>query len=505
MAIVQEVPLHPSSDVAVREQRGEDVAELAAYSIRRPPRTSPRRWERFYVAAALALDALASVVAGALASLVHLGNHAGGSLPYGVLSLGLTGLWIAAMALSGAYRPRHLGIGPEEFNRVLRGALGAMAALGVISLATDAEITQRYVVVDLLLAVVLGLLARYGLRKHVHRRRARGGFLHRTIVVGQRRAVESLVTRLRRSHFHGYQVVGACLTSLDTDVSHICDTPVIGLASDVVSVVESTGADTVLVVPASDFDGDELRHLSWALSHTGASVAIAPGMVDVVGPRTTIRPVEGVPLLQIEQPDFGGVKRLVKQVYDPLVAAVALVALTPLFLIVGLAIKMDSEGPVFFRQTRVGRLGKTFTIVKFRTMVVDAEQRKDALAHLNEGAGPLFKVRNDPRVTRVGAILRKTSLDELPQLFNVLVGQMSLVGPRPHLESEVAEFGDEFRRRLLVKPGMTGLWQVSGRSDLSFDESVRVDLRYVENWSLGLDVFIVWKTVAVVLRGSGAY
>jgi len=234
-------------------------------------------------------------------------------------------------------------------------------------------------------------------------------------------------------------------------------------------------------------------------------MCVAPALMDVAGPRTTIRPVAGLPLLHVDHPELAGGKQTLKGVFDKLVTITALILLAPLFVIIPLAIKLADGGPVFFRQTRVGKNGHTFKVWKFRTMVVDAEQRKAELAGLNEGAGALFKMRRDPRVTRTGVWLRRWSLDELPQLFNVLMGSMSLVGPRPALPSEAAKYGDHMRRRLVVKPGITGLWQVNGRSDLPWDEAVRLDLRYVENWSFALDLQILWKTSSAVFRGSGAY
>ena len=431
------------------------------YTLPSLPRTSPRTWERRYVAAAVASDLLLAAMAGAIAYVVRFGNQTEPSQTYLALSLLLPVLWVAAMGLAGAYERRHLGIGPEEFNRVMLGAFGAIAAVGVYSWATAAQIARGYVVVALPVAAVLTLVGRYALRKHIHEERARGRFQHRTIVLGHRSGVSTLVKHLKRSTHHGYDVVGACLTAGATEPGPVADTPVLGTFDDIVSVVESTGADTVAVVSTSDLDGDDLRRLSWALAPTGATVVVAPGVIDIVGPRMAMRPVEGLPLLQVEQPAFGGVKRVVKQTYDPIAAAVALVLLSPLFLAVAIAIKADSKGPVFFRQTRVGRLGAEFKIVKFRTMSVDAESRKKDISHLNEGAGPLFKMRNDPRVTRVGSVLRRTSLDELPQLFNVLAGQMSLVGPRPHLPSR----GSHVRQRLPAQaPGVPRHdWALAGK------------------------------------------
>jgi exopolysaccharide biosynthesis polyprenyl glycosylphosphotransferase len=217
-----------------------------------------------------------------------------------------------------------------------------------------------------------------------------------------------------------------------------------------------------------------------------------------------IRPVEGLPLLYVEEPTLSGVAWLVKNLMDRAVAALGLLVLLPLMVIIGVAIRMSDKGPVFFRQRRVGREGKTFSVWKFRTMYVDAEERLAALVDQNETDGLLFKIKNDPRVTPVGRVLRASSLDELPQLINVLLGEMSLVGPRP-LPAEDGDFLGDVRRRLLVRPGMTGLWQVSGRSDLSWDDAVRLDLYYVDNWSLTFDLTILWRTVGVVLGSKGAY
>ncbi|HEV8221599.1 MAG TPA: sugar transferase, partial [Streptosporangiaceae bacterium] len=238
---------------------------------------------------------------------------------------------------------------------------------------------------------------------------------------------------------------------------------------------------------------------------TGTDLCVAPALLDVAGPRTTIRPVAGLPLMHLDHPEFTGTKQVIKDAFDKLVGLSALALTAPVFLFVTLIIRLDDGGPAFFRQTRVGRDGRGFTVYKFRTMVMDAEQRKAELTASNDHDGVLFKMRKDPRITTVGTWLRRWSLDELPQLLNVVRGDMSLVGPRPALPDEAARYGDYVRRRLVVKPGLTGLWQVNGRSDLSWEESVRLDLRYVENWSLVLDLQILWKTLSAVWRGSGAY
>jgi exopolysaccharide biosynthesis polyprenyl glycosylphosphotransferase len=247
-----------------------------------------------------------------------------------------------------------------------------------------------------------------------------------------------------------------------------------------------------------------LRELAWSLEGAGVELLVDPGLVEVAGPRLHIRPLMGFPLLHVEEPHFTGWRRLVKRATDVVLTSVGLVIISPVILGIAAVVKLQDGGPVIFRQTRIGRGGKPFMMLKFRSMVVDAEDRKLDLMASNEGKGGLFKLSNDPRVTRLGRILRNFSLDELPQLFNVLGGSMSLVGPRPHLASELAQMPSESSRRSLVTPGLTGLWQVSGRSDLEGDDAVRLDLRYVENWSFTLDLQILWKTIFAVLAKHGA-
>ena len=271
------------------------------------------------------------------------------------------------------------------------------------------------------------------------------------------------------------------------------------------SAVARFGADTVAVLACPEMDGMRLRELAWSLEKTRTDMCVASALLDVAGPRTTIRPIAGLPLLHVDHPELDGVKQVIKGVFDRMSASLALILLSPLFALIALAIWIPDRKSVFFRQTRVGKDGRTFRVWKFRTMVVDAEARKAQLLKLNEADGALFKMRQDPRVTRTGAWLRRWSLDEFPQLLNVLVGEMSMVGPRPALPAETAGYGHHMRRRLVVRPGITGLWQVNGRSDLSWDEAERLDVRYVENWSLVLDLQILWKTLAAVWHGSGAY
>jgi exopolysaccharide biosynthesis polyprenyl glycosylphosphotransferase len=356
--------------------------------------------------------------------------------------------------------------------------------------------------------VALDLVARYWLRKRLHRFRALGGCMRRAVVVGHPKDVEALVNELRREPYHGLSVVAACLAGSGEPNPSLQGVPVHGGLADVMPAVRQTDADTVAVLACPEMNGAELRKLAWELEKTGTDLCLAPALLDVAGPRTSIRSVAGLPLLYVDHAELTGVRQAIKTMFDWLAAASAIVLLSPLFLAIAMAIRLHDGGPVLFRHVRMGRDGRPFNVLKFRTMVPNADQQKASLAALNEVNGVLFKIRNDPRLTPVGTWLRRWSLDEAPQLFNVIRGEMSLVGPRPWASlpyEEAAGYGNHVRRRLAVKPGLTGLWQVSGRADLPWEESVRLDLHYVENWSLALDLQILWKTWSAVTRGKGAY
>jgi exopolysaccharide biosynthesis polyprenyl glycosylphosphotransferase len=311
------------------------------------------------------------------------------------------------------------------------------------------------------------------------------------LVVGDGDAVVRLMSTFQRDKRAGYDVVGGCA-------------PVDGVTA--LCAAQDLGADTIAVTASAGVTPEVLRSITWQIEGRGIDLIVAPALTDVAGPRVSIRPVAGLPLLHVEQPDITGTRYLLKEIVERSLAAFVLLAAAPLMIALAVAIKATSPGPALFSQTRLGRHGQEFTIYKFRSMRVDAETLLETLREQNEVAdGPLFKIRRDPRVTKVGALLRKYSLDELPQLLNVVRGDMALVGPRPQLPVEAEAAAADASRRLLVKPGMTGLWQVSGRSDLSWDESMRLDLYYVENWSLALDAQILVRTARAVVRGAGAY
>jgi exopolysaccharide biosynthesis polyprenyl glycosylphosphotransferase len=298
--------------------------------------------------------------------------------------------------------------------------------------------------------------------------------------------------------------VGACVVQ-PGELDELAGVPVYGGLDDITAAVKAFNADTVAVTACPEMDGIRLRSLAWELEKTGTDLCVSPALLDVAGPRTTVRPTAGLTLLHVDHPQLSGFRLVFKGMFDRCAAGAALVMLAPLMTILASAVWLHDRGPALFTQVRVGKDGHAFRIYKFRTMVVDAEQRRMELLDSNDSDGVLFKLRRDPRVTPVGARLRRWSIDELPQLFNVFLGHMSLVGPRPALPDEADKYAEHVRRRLVVKPGLTGLWQVSGRSDLSWEESVRLDLRYVENWSFALDLQIMWKTISVLVRGSGAY
>jgi exopolysaccharide biosynthesis polyprenyl glycosylphosphotransferase len=397
------------------------------------------------------------------------------------------------------------GTGSDEYRRVGRAGFSLLAFAGFISYAFALDLSRALVVIAIPALTFVTLAGRYAARSLLRRLRAQGRCTKRVVVVGRGGAVLELADQLQRGHHAGLDVVAYCVTPADRHrVSALTEAPVGGL-DDVVSLARRLDADTIAVTSASETAGQYLRQLSWQLEGTGLELLVAPGLIEVAGPRLHIRPFEGLPLLAIEQPRFEGRRRMVKGAVDRSVAALALVVLAPVLVGIGLAVRLSSPGPVLYRQERVGINGRSFTMLKFRSMVVNAEGQVDALRDGNISDGLLFKLRNDPRVTSVGRWLRRFSLDELPQLFNVLGGSMSLVGPRPPLPREVARYDSSVSRRLLVKPGLTGLWQISGRSDLSWDESVRLDLRYVENWTFALDLQILWKTASAVVRSRGAY
>jgi exopolysaccharide biosynthesis polyprenyl glycosylphosphotransferase len=481
------------------------VAEHRGRVLRSPAltRRHSRAWVSQYQLAMVGADAVCGLLAGVVALL---GRFQGSTQPglYVAATAGLPLIWIAWVATVGGYDPRFIGLGSEEFRRIINAAVGLTAAIAAASYALRLDFARGYVLIALPGLGIADILARFGIRKYLHHQRGRGYFMRRVTAVGHAKTVTDLIAQLRHDRYHGLEVVNACLAD-QPGLTEIGGVPVLGGLLDAARVAAATGTDTVAVLACPEMDGVALRRLAWELEKEGTDLCVAPALMDVAGPRTTIRPVAGLPLLHVDHAELAGVKWVVKSFFDKLIATVALCLFSPVLAAIAAAIVLYDGGPVLFAQARIGKEGQAFTVLKFRTMVPDAECHKEALLALNEGDGLLFKVRRDPRVTAPGAWLRRWSLDELPQLFNVLLGEMSLVGPRPPLPSEAARYGRDVRRRLVVKPGLTGLWQVNGRSDLSREDAVRLDLRYVENWSFALDLQILWKTCSAVVKGRGAY
>ncbi|MUN37180.1 sugar transferase [Actinomadura litoris] len=472
----------------------------------RPARRSggARGWVSDHVRLAITLDFCCALAAGVSGFVFRFGDDAVAPRPDAALAATLPFIWVCWVAATRAYEARFFGAGTEEYRRIFDAGISLTAAVAVLSYATKAEVARGFVVFTLPVVTLLSLLGRYRLRKHLHGRRAKGECLRRAVAVGHRQAVAELVREFGRARHHGMQIVAVCLPE-DGGPARVGGVPVEGGMDEVAEVVRRCHADTVAVLACPELAGVELRRLAWRLEKTDTELLVASALLDIAGPRTSIRPVAGLPLLHVEHPELTGTRRVLKALFDRTAAAVALVLLSPLWALTALLIRLDDPGPAFFSQVRVGLGGRAFRMLKFRTMVVDAERRRRELTDPDPARGVLFKLRDDPRVTRLGSRLRRWSIDELPQLVNVVRGEMSLVGPRPPLPDEVDRYGEDVFRRLAVKPGMTGLWQVSGRSDLSWEESVRLDVRYIENWSLFLDVQILWKTLAAVTRGSGAY
>jgi exopolysaccharide biosynthesis polyprenyl glycosylphosphotransferase len=480
------------------------VSPAAAGAVPPPPPPARPAWELRYTWLLFVLDLTVGLLAAGSAFAARFGTEVDRyNQRYAVLSLLLPVGYVVALGMGRAYERRFLFVGGDEYQRVLRAGTGLMASAAFLSYALDVRLARGYVMLAIPAVTLSCLAARFALRKCLHHVRKSGRCMRRVIVVGHPRAVTGLARQLRRERYHGLWVVGCCLPYGGVGTAE--NLPVYGTFRDVGRAVRAAGADTVIVLSCPELDGHALRRLGWRLERDEADLIVASSLIDVAGARTTIRPVDGLPMLHVEHPRLTGGARVLKTVFDRLAAVLLLVLTAPLMVVLSLAVKYRSAGPVLFRQVRVGKDGREFVMYKFRTMHTGAEARLAELRHRNDYDGVMFKMRDDPRVTPVGRFLRRFSLDELPQVVNVLRGQMSLVGPRPPLPEEVAVYPDDMRRRLAVRPGLTGLWQVSGRSDLPWEEAVRLDLRYVENWSFSFDLVILLRTLTAVCRSSGAY
>ena len=425
--------------------------------------------------------------------------------------------WCAALRICQATDARVLGSGATEYARVLRACFGLFGAWAMVDLVFNLSVARGFLAISLPLGTSALLLTRWLWRRWIVHGRTRGRYLRPMIVVGSIASAAPLIARLTKDPTLGYRVVGLCVpaqaarphrgASAEIGIGHGIGTEVplmVGVAG-VADAIDRWGANTVALTSTETLGHAGMRELSWDLEGANVDMLVAPGLMDIAGPRITVRPEAGLPLLHVDKPRYQGATKLLKSAFDKVVAIALLLILAPVLIACALAVKIDTRGPIFYRAERMGVNNNPFMMWKFRSMVVNADSLRAGLADRSDGNAVLFKMRDDPRVTRVGKVMRRYSLDELPQLFNVMNGSMSLVGPRPPLRTEVESYDATVVRRMLVRPGMTGLWQVSGRSDLSWEESVRLDLSYVENWSLAADLVILWRTARAVVMSDGAY
>jgi exopolysaccharide biosynthesis polyprenyl glycosylphosphotransferase len=471
------------------------------------------RWQRRYITKLQMTDTLVVIAA------VVLGQYARfrtisppGYLDYYVpaFSVLFAIVWLSALAGFHSRSPRLIGTGIEEFRRVVSASFWTVGAIAIVTLLLKLDIARGYLAVALPAGTLGLVLTRSFWRGYVARQRGQGDYLTAVLAIGERDAVEHLATELTRNSMDGYQVTGVAIPGYGPPRGeHITVNgaliPVVGDETHALDAIRTCGADTVAIAGTEHFGVRGIRRLIWDLETMGVDLVVSTGVMDVALSRLVMRPIAGLPLLHIEKPQYLGTKRFEKRAFDFCFALAALIGTLPLLLITAVAVKLTSEGPVFYASERIGIDGRPFAMLKFRTMVKDADKQLSKMLALNEFDGPLFKIRNDPRITPIGRVLRRFSIDELPQFINVLRHEMSVVGPRPPLRREVEGYDCDVLRKLLVKPGITGLWQVSGRADLTWNEAVRLDLAYVDNWSMIGDVLIIAKTLQAVLGRKGAY
>ena len=488
------------------------AAEKQAWRVRRL--TSRRVWEHQYIDRLRVTDVAVIVLSIAFAQILRFGELQNdglqATLSYSGVSLALAVLWIAFLAIFRTRSPRVIGNGAEEYRRIVSATFRLFGVIAILSLLFKVDIARLYLAIALPVGLLSLLLSRWLWRKGVSSQRSKGKYQTAVLIVGSRKAAVSMAKQFERTPASGYSVVGMCLPGYEPKRDSVFvdgyAIPVLGDEHSVVEAIETSGADTVAVTATEHLGTKGIRKMVWDLEKKNVDLVVAPGVVDVAGPRLVMRPVAGFPLIHVEKPQYNGATRFSKTAFDFAFAMAVLLVISPILLMTALAVKMTSRGPVFYKSERMGIDGKPFAMIKFRSMVRNADKQVDSLLAQNESdGGVMFKIRDDPRVTKVGKFMRRFSIDELPQFLNVLKREMSVVGPRPPLRREVETYDGEVRRRLLVKPGITGLWQVSGRSDLSWEETVRLDLSYVENWSMVGDLLIIAKTVKAVAGSDGAY
>ena len=408
-------------------------------------------------------------------------------------------VWFGCLLSLGSYDQRVIGLGTEEARRVVSATLLTFAVVAGVSYLIRADISRAYAFISLPLGLILIIGFRVFWRRWLYRKRSLGEFMNRTVLIGSGLAVADLSEKLTRDSYCGYLVVGSM------DLPRGVNNKNLAWLRTLDSIIEREQANAVAIDPGEDAPHNAVQQLAWHLEGRQIDLLISPGMLDLAGPRLTMRPASGLPLLHLDEATLSRAQRAAKRILDLTVSLSAIVFLSPVFIVAAAAVRLSSRGPVLFKQTRIGRGGSDFTMFKFRTMVVDADERREQLRNQLGLDEPQFKLESDPRVTKVGRVLRRWSIDELPQFFNVIGGSMSVVGPRPHPVDDVDRYEIEAFRRLALKPGLTGLWQVSGRSELTWTQSIKLDMYYVERWTLLGDILLILRTVRIVLTGRGAH
>lgn len=481
---------------------------------RAKPQISGTAWARRYRRRLAVIDGLVVVSAGVLSHFMRFGFEdenlrvGRSEINYFILMGVVVAAWCLALSIFGSRDVRIIGVGPDEYKRVVASSFTSFGLLAIVSMAFKADVSRGYFALALPIGLLALLAERWIMRKWLITQRKYGHYLSRVIVLGKTKDVKYVIAQINKKSGAAYEIVGAALSKRKQRNVVEVDGQTVPILADLDTVHKSVidfNVDAVIIAGQVKRGSKYIQRLGWKLEESKTELVLATGLTNVAGPRIHTRPVEGLPLMHVELPQYSGAKHVMKRLSDIVLSSIALTVLSPLFLALAILIKRDSDGPVFFKQKRVGRDESTFQMCKFRSMRTTAEAELAALTEHNEGSGPLFKLRDDPRVTKVGKWMRKYSLDELPQFWNVLKGEMSVVGPRPPLASEVAEYEKAAHRRLYLKPGITGMWQVNGRSELGWDESVRLDLYYVENWSLTGDFMILWRTARVMIHPIGAY
>lgn len=477
---------------------------------------SARAWEKRYGRKLLITDTavvIATVFTVQLARFgfteeelaVRLTHETSFMLTYTLVSVVLVIAWLAALSIGDSRDPKIFGSGPSEYKRVVNLTLLTFGVFAIVSYVARAQVGRGFLLFALPVGLVLLLVSRWLWRKRLHRQRRLGRHIYRTLIVGDRAKSAHVAQQIMRDRFVGFGLVGA-VTARGSHSELVPGLDVVASYDELIDTIDAMQIDAVIMTSADALSPTRTREIGWELEARKIDLVVASALTDIAGPRIHMRPVAGLPLIHVEHPEFVGRKLFAKRMFDIIGSGLLLVVLSPVFLLTALAVKLSSPGPVFYSQERIGRHGQTFPMFKFRSMVQNADEQLESLLN-SQGTSdvPLHKIENDPRVTPVGRFLRRYSVDELPQLLNVLLGSMSLVGPRPQREAEVALYAKDHFRRLLVKPGISGLWQVSGRSNLSWDDAVRLDLYYVENWSMVGDLLLLMRTFKTVVKPEGAH